>query len=147
ENRRPSGRGRSIRSAVTTISRDQSASAHGHILVSGNAAWLEGHRYWLYRFVTFRWVANGRHSDQRYRKQEQMSRGATAMASNPTADWDALLRPHLQKTPDFSAKFLARLQTAKLTFGNRVHCPFLRPFFLSPEDEQRVRDVAETVAD
>jgi uncharacterized circularly permuted ATP-grasp superfamily protein len=27
-----------------------------------------------------------------------------------------------------------------------VHCPFLRPFFLSPEDEQRVRIVAETMA-
>src|SRR5207253_1346471 len=29
----------------------------------------------------------------------------------------------------------------------RVHCPFLRPFFLSPEDEQRVRNVAETMAE
>jgi uncharacterized circularly permuted ATP-grasp superfamily protein len=28
-----------------------------------------------------------------------------------------------------------------------VHCPFLRPFFLSPEDEQRVRIVAETMAE
>ncbi len=35
---------------------------------------------------------------------------------------------------------------AKLTFGRRVHCPFLRPFFLSPQDEERVRRVAETIA-
>jgi uncharacterized circularly permuted ATP-grasp superfamily protein len=28
-----------------------------------------------------------------------------------------------------------------------VHCPFLRPFFLSPQDEERVRRVAETIAD
>jgi uncharacterized circularly permuted ATP-grasp superfamily protein len=40
-----------------------------------------------------------------------------------------------------------RMRKAKLTFGDRVHCPFLRPFFLSPEDEERVRTVAETIAD
>ena len=40
-----------------------------------------------------------------------------------------------------------RLRRSKLTFGDRVHCPFLRPFFLSPEDEERVRTVAETIAD
>ena len=67
--------------------------------------------------------------------------------SNPAEDWDELLRPALAKSPDFPEKFLARLRTAKLTFGDRVHCPFLRPFFLSPEDEQRVRVVAETIAD
>ena len=63
-----------------------------------------------------------------------MSGGATAMAAKPAADWDALLRPLLKKTPDFPAKFLAKLQTARLTFGDRVHfvgyqpCPaaFLR---------------------
>jgi len=69
------------------------------------------------------------------------------MASNPAGDWHDLLRPLLAKSPDFPAKFLDRLRTAKLTFGDRVHCPFLRPFFLSPEDEQRVRVVAETIAD
>jgi len=76
-----------------------------------------------------------------------MTRGATAMASDPAGEWHELLRPLLAKTPDFPAKFLAKLRTAKLTFGDRVHCPFLRPFFLSPEDEQRVRVVAETIAD
>jgi hypothetical protein len=40
-----------------------------------------------------------------------------------------------------------RMRKARLTFGNRVHCPFLRPFFLSPEDEERVRNVAETIAE
>ena len=39
------------------------------------------------------------------------------------------------------------MRKAKLTFGDRVHCPFLRPFFLSPEDEARVRTVAETIAE
>jgi hypothetical protein len=69
------------------------------------------------------------------------------MASNPAGDWHDLLRPLFAKSPDFPAKFLDRLRTAKLTFGDRVHCPFLRPFFLSAEDEQRVRVVAETIAD
>ena len=27
-----------------------------------------------------------------------------------------------------------------------MHCPFLRPFFLSAQDEQRVREVTETIA-
>lgn len=71
----------------------------------------------------------------------------TAMASDPAEYWHNLLQPALAESPNFSGEFLARLQESKLTFGDRVHCPFLRPFFLSPEDEQRVRVVAETVAD
>jgi len=38
------------------------------------------------------------------------------------------------------------LCAARLTFGHRIHCPFLRPFFLSEEDEHRVRVVAEAIA-
>src|SRR5262249_8146401 len=135
--------GRSIRGACATVCGDQPDSARRYVFVSLNAARLQGLRH----LCTFESVGSWYGSDQRHRKQKQMSRGATAMASNPAADYDALLRPLLGKTPDFPAKFLARLQTAKLTFGDRVHCPFLRPFFLSPEDEQRVRNVAETIAD
>src|SRR5499427_9874719 len=76
-----------------------------------------------------------------------MTSGVAAMAADPAGDWHELLRSTLQKAPDFPAKFLAKLQTSKLTFGDRVHCPFLRPFFLSLEDEQRVRVVAETIAE
>lgn len=60
--------------------------------------------------------------------------------------WHALLRPDVELTPAFSAELNARMRAEKLTFGDRVHCPFLRPFFLSPQDEQRVREVAETIA-
>ena len=52
----------------------------------------------------------------------------------------------LQDSPGFPKKFLTRLRGARLTFGRRVHCPFLRPFFLSPADEARVKRVAETIA-
>jgi hypothetical protein len=60
--------------------------------------------------------------------------------------WHALLHPALKKDHAFAQDFLKELRAAKLTFGDRVHCPFLRPFFLSPQDEDRVRPVAETIA-
>jgi hypothetical protein len=66
--------------------------------------------------------------------------------ANPAKDWHELLNGELGGTPHFTEQFLARLHKEKLTFGDRVHCPFLRPFFLSPRDEERVRFVAETVA-
>lgn len=60
--------------------------------------------------------------------------------------WHALLRPDVELTPKFCADFAASMRARKLTFGDRVHCPFLRPFFLSAEDEGRMRVAAETVA-
>src|SRR5690348_1799249 len=33
----------------------------------------------------------------------------------------------------------------RLTFGGRLLCPFLRPFFLDPGDEARVADAAQTL--
>src|SRR5271154_2808449 len=65
---------------------------------------------------------------------------------DPAEEWNDLLKPVLAKSPDFVEEFSSRLRSAKLTFGDRVHCPFLRPFFLSPQDEKRVRIVAETIA-
>jgi len=66
--------------------------------------------------------------------------------SDPVEYWDELLRPLVRKSPELAKKFLADVRGAKLMFGERVHCPFLRPVFLSPQDEQRVRLVAETIA-
>src|SRR6266478_5130607 len=68
------------------------------------------------------------------------------LASKPAGHWREALLPVLANSPGFADQFFARLRKSRLTFGDRVHCPFLRPFFLSPEDEQRVRVVAETVA-
>jgi hypothetical protein len=67
-------------------------------------------------------------------------------ASDPVEYWDELLRPLLKKSPDLAKDFLEEVRAAKLTFGKRVHCPFMRPVFLSPQDEERVRRVAETIA-
>ena len=66
---------------------------------------------------------------------------------NPAEDWTEILKATLLRVPTLPEDFFKRLRRANLTFGDRVHCPFLRPFFLSPEEEERVRAVAETIAD
>jgi hypothetical protein len=76
-----------------------------------------------------------------------MSTASPKPTGNPAEYWDALLRPALENNHTFAEDFLKELRAAKLTFGDRVHCPFLRPFFLSPQDEDRVRPVAETIAE
>ena len=70
-----------------------------------------------------------------------------APPSSPAEEWRAILKATLLRVPALPEDFFKRLRRARLTFGDRVHCPFLRPFFLSPEDEERVRTVAETIAD
>ncbi|HET7218654.1 MAG TPA: hypothetical protein VFJ02_11440 [Vicinamibacterales bacterium] len=65
---------------------------------------------------------------------------------DPIADWHALLRPEEELTPRYTSAFAAAMRGQKLTFGQRVHCPFLRPFFLTPDDEARIRNAAQTIA-
>ncbi|MGH9531696.1 MAG: circularly permuted type 2 ATP-grasp protein [Terriglobales bacterium] len=60
--------------------------------------------------------------------------------------WHALLRPEEELGAAFCDDLAARMRAQRLTFGDRVHCPFLRPFFLEEADEQRVRKVVETIA-
>jgi uncharacterized circularly permuted ATP-grasp superfamily protein len=78
-----------------------------------------------------------------------MSSGTAPRASpkDPAEHWHALLKPQVAGSREFTEKFYAKLRAEKLTFGKRVHCPFLRPFFLSPDDEKRVRTVAEKMAE
>lgn len=71
---------------------------------------------------------------------------ASRTQSNPADVWHGLLRPDVEFSPDFLTQLNARMREERLTFGNRIHCPFLRPFFLTAEDERRVREVAETIA-
>jgi len=68
-------------------------------------------------------------------------------SSEPAAYWHELLKSTLLRLPSMPQTLFKRMRKANLTFGDRVHCPFLRPFFLSPEDEDRVRTVAETIAE
>jgi hypothetical protein len=77
-----------------------------------------------------------------------MSSPSTQPADGTPAEyWWALLRPILDRDKAFADDFLKQLAAQKLTFGDRVHCPFLRPFFLTPQEEKRVRPVAETIAE
>lgn len=66
--------------------------------------------------------------------------------NDPIDDWHGLLRPDDELTPGFSGSLTDAMRARKLTFGDRVHCPFLRPFFLSAADEARIRGAAETIA-
>ena len=60
--------------------------------------------------------------------------------------WHGLLRPDRELTAAFTTAFAAEMRQRRLTFGDRVHCPFLRPFFLSARDEERIRTAAEAIA-
>ena len=60
--------------------------------------------------------------------------------------WHSLLRPDVELSRRYWEELAASMRSRKLTFGDRVHCPFLRPFFLSEEDESRMRVAAETIA-
>ena len=65
---------------------------------------------------------------------------------NPVAAWEALLRPDEELSPAFAATLTAAMRARQLTFGDRIHCPFLRPFFLTRADEGRIRGAAEAIA-
>src|SRR5512132_1693723 len=60
--------------------------------------------------------------------------------------WNALLRPDVELSRRYAEEFSAAMRERKLTFGDRVHCPFLRPFFLTEQDEARMRASAERIA-
>ena len=60
--------------------------------------------------------------------------------------WHALLRPDVELSRAACTAFAASMRARKLTFGDRIHCPFLRPFFLTEQDEARMRAAAETIA-
>ena len=60
--------------------------------------------------------------------------------------WDALLRRDVELSRRYTGAFAAAMRDRKLTFGDRVHCPFLRPFFLTERDETRMRAAADRIA-
>ena len=64
---------------------------------------------------------------------------------NAVDAWRSALRPE-DATPRACLGMAAGMRARKLTFGDRIHCPFLRPFFISAPDEARIRRAAETLA-
>ena len=65
--------------------------------------------------------------------------------TDPIEAWHGLLRTGEELSRKGVLEFAGAMRARKLTFGDRVHCPFLRPFFLSAADEARVRRAAETM--
>jgi len=57
--------------------------------------------------------------------------------------WNSLLAEVDQ--PQFYASLAAEMRARHLKFGDRVHCPYLRPFFLDVSEETRIRGVVETL--
>jgi uncharacterized circularly permuted ATP-grasp superfamily protein len=60
--------------------------------------------------------------------------------------WHQLLRPDVELAPAWWNRFATEMRAARLTFGNRLNCPFLRPFFLDAADVARVAVIAEPIA-
>ena len=64
-------------------------------------------------------------------------------SSNPIDAWHELVRAGTDA--NLCAGLATRMRERHLTFGGRLLCPFLRPFFLDPGDEGRVKRAAETL--
>jgi len=69
----------------------------------------------------------------------------TPTSPSPIATWHALLTPEDLAARTFGT-LSAEMRAERLTFGDRVHCPFLRPLFITEQDEARIRTFAETLA-
>ena len=64
-------------------------------------------------------------------------------SADPIEAWHALVRR--ENGGALCGALAERMRERRLTFGGRLLCPFLRPFFLDPRDEQRVKLAAETL--
>ncbi|PYR06426.1 MAG: hypothetical protein DMF99_26085 [Acidobacteria bacterium] len=72
---------------------------------------------------------------------------------DPVQRWNELLEEeqrttatsHDQPATRLCASLAEEMRARRLTFGGRLLCPFLRPFFLDSRDEARVKDAAETL--
>jgi uncharacterized circularly permuted ATP-grasp superfamily protein len=60
-------------------------------------------------------------------------------------DYDRLLRDEKELIEEMDERLFERMRQAKLTFGGRVLCPFLRPNFISPEVYGQVRGVCRGI--
>src|SRR3954469_13730803 len=64
-----------------------------------------------------------------------------AGSDGAVALWHRLLRENANSP--LCTSLAERMRERRLTFGGRLLCPFLRPFFLTPADEARVKEAAE----
>src|SRR5262245_7109440 len=64
-------------------------------------------------------------------------------AASASTTWHAILAQHTEE--DLCGALADRMREGRLTFGGRLLCPFLRPFFLDAADEARVARAAEAL--
>jgi uncharacterized circularly permuted ATP-grasp superfamily protein len=74
---------------------------------------------------------------------EDGERDADRLMASPIDHWHGLLGQ--EAAGPMCARLTGRMRERRLRFGDRVICPFLRPFFLDAADEPRVARVAETL--
>jgi hypothetical protein len=60
-------------------------------------------------------------------------------------DYHRLLRDDRALVEELEQRFFDRMRAAKLTFGGRVLCPFLRPNFVSPAVYEEIRGVCRGI--
>ena len=63
------------------------------------------------------------------------------MSASPIEVWNSILAA--EDAPKMCARLSVAMRDRRLRFGDRVICPFLRPFFLDAADEARVKAVVE----
>jgi len=66
--------------------------------------------------------------------------------SNPIEAWMSLLGHSGELTEPYWLAHAQRMRDARLIFGGRLSCPFLRPLFMDVRDEARQRAACEVVA-
>ena len=65
--------------------------------------------------------------------------------SEAATAWDAILAGESEMEMDLCGGLADRMREGRLTFGGRLLCPFLRPFFLDAADEARVTRASEAL--
>ena len=78
----------------------------------------------------------------RARRKDARRRCSLSLVTDAIEHWHGLLRPDVELTPASPARFTDDLRARHLHFGDRIHCPFLRPFFLDEEQVALVTRVS-----
>jgi hypothetical protein len=67
------------------------------------------------------------------------------VARRAADDWHELLASERALVAELESHFFEKMRAARLTFGGRVLCPFLRPNFVSPAAYEQIRGVCRAI--
>ena len=85
------------------------------------------------------------HTAGRGRASRYYARMLDAVTARAVEDYHKLLRDERELREELEELFFERMRHARLTFGGRVLCPFLRPNFVSPALYEQVRSVCRLI--